>query len=240
MRINSGVGRGLGLALLLWAPASFARAQAVDAAGHYEGTISAPGANFVLQIDLTPNPAGGMQGTLTIPAQRLKGFPLSNVVVSGKDVSFDVISSGGGSFRGELNGQTLAGEFSTQMGAFPLDLERGGEVRLYPAPTSARVSQALEGTWRGTLNVGGGLRVVLRLENRPDGTAVGALTSLDEDNMVLPVAIVEDGTRITFSVPMIGSSYAGTLASGSGELSGTYTTSQGAALPLSLKHSGAN
>jgi hypothetical protein len=58
---------------------------------------------------------------------------------------------------------------------------------------------------------------------------------VDENNLTVPLAIAQDGARVTLTLPMIGSSYVGTVNAAGTEVSGTYTTSQGLALPLSFK-----
>jgi hypothetical protein len=234
MRLNSRIHATLFAALLL-APISSLHAQSVDPTGHYDGTVSSPAGEMALQIDLTRTAKGDMAGTLTIPAQKLKGFPLSNVIAQGKDVSFDIATSGGGYFRGELEGTTIAGEFSMQMGSVPLTFQRAGDARTYPLPPSAAVGKELEGVWKGTLDVDGGMRVLLNLANQADGTAKGSFVSVDENNLSVPVVIAQQGTALTITLPMIGGSYVGTINAAATEVSGTYTTSRGLALPLSLK-----
>ena len=220
-------------ALLLSMPAL--SAQTADVAGHYEGSMSSPAGGMTLEIDLTRTPNGEMAGTLTIPAQKLTGFPLANVIVKGKDVSFDIATSGGGYFRGELGANGISGEFSMQMGAFPLDFQRSGEARLYPAPVGAHLGKELEGEWKGTIEVDGGMRVTVTLANQADGTSRGSFVSVDENNLTVPVAIAQNGATLTLTLPMIGSSYVGSLNASGTEVAGTYTTSRGLALPLSLK-----
>ena len=222
------------LATLLLSPLQQLHAQAVDPVGHYEGVISSPAGEMALQIDLIRT-AMDFEGTLTIPAQKLKGFPLTNVVVKGQDVSFDIATSGGGYYRGELEGSKISGEFSTQMGPFPLDFERTGDARNYDLPPSARITKELEGVWKGVLDVEGGMHVILKLANQADGTSGGTLTSVDENDLTVPVVIAQDGENLTLTLPMIGSSYVGTVNPSSTEVSGTYTTSRGLALPLVLK-----
>lgn len=217
-----------------------AGAQALDPSGHYEGVVSSPAGELALQVDLSRDAKGGMIGTLSVPIQKLKGFPLTAVVVNGNQVSFDVATSGGGYFRGELGGKVISGEFSTQMGAIPLDLERKGDAVLYAPPSSARISKELEGTWNGVLDVDGGMRVTVTLANLADGTSTGKMISVDENNLALPLAIVQDGTSLTLEVPMVGSSYVATINAAGTEMSGTYTTSRGQGLALLLKHATGN
>lgn len=228
------------LATLLLSPIAMLQAQAVDPVGHYEGTISSPAGQMTLQFDLTRSTTGEMAGTLTIPTQKLTGFPLTNVSVKENDVAFEIATSGGGYFRGELTGTRISGEFSTQMGSVPLEFERTGSAQTYPLPVSARIGKELEGQWSGTLDVDGGMRVTLNLVNQADGTAIGRFVSVDENNLTVPIAIVQDGTKLTLTLPMIGSSYIGTVNAAGTDVSGTYTTSRGLALPLSLKHVATN
>ena len=220
---------------LLLSPASWLLAQTADPGGHYEGAISSPAGEMALQIDLTKTARGDIAGTLTIPAQKLTGFPLTDVVVKDQDVSFAIATSGGGYYRGELQGNRISGEFSTQMGAFPLDFERTGAARAYELPKSARVGHELEGVWNGLLDVEGGMRVTLKLSNQADGTSSGTLISVDENDLSVPVVIAQDGATLSLTLPMIGSSFVGAVNTAGTEVSGTYTTSRGLALPLVLK-----
>ena len=84
------------------------------------------------------------------------------------------------------------------------------------------------------------MRVTVNLVNQPDGTSSGNLVSVDENNLTVPVAILQEGTKLTLTCQMIGSSYEGTVNAAGTQLSGTYTTSRGIALPLSLKRTAAN
>lgn len=230
----------IAFATLLLSPIQMLHAQTFQPAGHYEGTISSPGGTMELQIDLTQTAKGYTAGTLTIPAQKLKGFPLTNVVVKGQDVSFDIATSGGGYYRGELQGHRISGEFSSQVGPLPLDFERTGDAQIYSLPVSARVTKELEGVWNGTLDVEGGMRVKLSVTNQADGTSSGNFVSVDENDLTVPVAIVQDGTNVTLTLPMVGSSYVGAVNAAGTEIAGTYTTPRGLALPLSFKRTATN
>jgi hypothetical protein len=220
---------------LLLSAAQWLQAQTIDPGGHYEGVISSPAGEMAMQIDLSKTAKGDIAGTLTIPAQKLTGFPLTNVELKGQDVSFAIVTSGGGYYRGELQGNKISGEFSTQMGPFPLDFERTGDAHTYDLPKSARLDHQFEGVWNGLLDVEGGMRVRLKLSNQADGTSGGTLISVDENDLSVPVVIAQDGTKLTLTLPMIGSSYVGTVNAAGTEVSGTYTTSRGLALPLVLK-----
>jgi hypothetical protein len=79
------------------------------------------------------------------------------------------------------------------------------------------------------------MRVTVTLANQADGSSRGTFVSVDENNLTIPIAIAQNGATLTLMLPMIGSSYVGSLNASGTEVSGTYTTSRGLALPLSLK-----
>src|SRR3954468_17645341 len=62
-------------------------AQAPTASGHWTGVLDTPAQPFDLEIDLKPATPPAWIGTISIPAQNLKAFPLS-VEVQGTSVSF--------------------------------------------------------------------------------------------------------------------------------------------------------
>ncbi len=200
-----------------------------DPSGHWEGSLTMPFGELRFELDLAPDAQGKWSGTLGVPDQKLKGFPLSSVTIDGTTVTFAARGGQGGTFRGTLSadGRSMAGMASSPEGEAPFTLERTGAANLVAPPKSAKISRELEGTWQGTLDVRGGMRVILRTANQPDGTSSGTLVSVDEGNLEIPVAIVEKGSDVQLSSPMTGSSYAGTFNASRSELAGTYTTSQG-------------
>jgi hypothetical protein len=58
------------------------------------------------------------------------------------------------------------------MGSAPFMLYRTGEATMLARVKNAKVSGPLEGTWSGSLDVGGNqIGLILTIANRPDGTA---------------------------------------------------------------------
>lgn len=216
---------------------SFIHAQITnDASGHWEGSLTMPFGELRFEVDLARDGQGKLSGTFGVPDQKLKGFPLSSVTIDGTSVTFAVRGGQGGTFRGTLSadGRSMAGTASSAEGEAPFTLLRSGDAKIAESPKSAKIGKELEGTWNGTLDVRGGMRVVLRMANHPDGTSSGTLVSVDEGNMEIAVTIVQEGARLQLNSPMLGSSYAATLNAAGTELAGTYTTSQGVSLPLTL------
>jgi hypothetical protein len=231
-------------ASLLLVPGSSLHAQtAVDPAGHWSGAIHVPPFNgagsreIAIEIDLAANNAGTLAGTFAQPGQAVKGLPLANVAHEGNTVSFEIKANGGGRFRGTLADATsISGEFVTAEGGYniPFDLKRTGEARIAAAPKSPAIGKELEGTWNGSIDVGGKReRLVLKMTNQPDGTAIGTIQDLDGSNVEIPIAMTQKASSVTIDVAVVGATYAGEL-NPSAELTGTWT--QGPVnLPLTFK-----
>lgn len=203
--------------------------------GHWEGTISAQFGTLRIELDLTRTDDGKPSATFSVPERKLNGLPVLAITVDGTTIAFEPAAIGA-RFKGDLSadGTELSGTFEAASGSLPVTLIRKGEARVVAAPKNSPVSKALEGTWNGTLHVDGGKRLVLTVQNQPDGTAAAMMVSVDEAGLTLPVAITQTGTTITLDVPAVASSYSGTLSGDGQAVVGTFTTSQGFELPLTL------
>jgi uncharacterized protein len=204
-------------------------------AGHWEGKIDVLGPALNIEVDLAPK-GEKWEGTITIPSQNLKGFPLSAVAVEGSSVSFALKGvPGDPQFKGTLSkdGKSIAGDFSQAGAAVPFSLAWKGEARIEAPPKSTLITKDFEGSWEGTLDVKGtALRLILKLSNQ-DGVATGTLVSVDQGGVEIPIAsIVQTGPRLKLVVSAIGASYEGDFKDG--QIAGTWT--QGAvSLPLVFK-----
>ena len=213
--------------LLFAAAAPLSAQTAVDPSGHWEGGLQA-GPNVVnFELDLAKNAKGEFSGSFGQPEKGIRGLPISTVAVSGSTVR--VVVKGGTdatTFQATLSadGKSMSGE-ATQAGAsMPFMLTRKGDARLAAAPKNAAIGKELEGTWNGTLEVEGRQEhLVLKLANRPDGTAVGTIVDLDGSGVEIPIAITHKAPNVTIEVPMVGASYAAVLKAA--ELTGTWTQS---------------
>ncbi|HUL76926.1 MAG TPA: serine hydrolase [Vicinamibacteria bacterium] len=118
-----------------------APAAAADVAGHWEGPIQLPGTELKVLVDLKAGAAGGLEGTIDIPAQGAKGLPLEALEVTDRAVSFAIRGiPGQPTFKGTLSadGVSIEGSFTQGGQTFPFRLSRGAE----PAKAAA---QALDG-----------------------------------------------------------------------------------------------
>jgi hypothetical protein len=210
-----------------------------DPFAHWAGTIFAPFGEVKIEIDLAKDENGKLTGTFAAPDQHLKGFPLSDVKVSGDLITFAVVSSGGGTFDGILSadGKSLNGAFNAAAGSVPFNLSRDGAAHVETAPKNARFDKDLEGTWNGALEgAHGRLRLVLKMVNQPDGTSVGRIVSVDEGGYELPVAITRNAAEIAFEIKATGGTWSGKLDPAKDEMAGTYHQAD-MTLPLNFHRS---
>jgi hypothetical protein len=234
--------RTLPAVALLLASVSLVRAQsAVNLSGHWQGNIQVQSMDVPVGIDIATNAKGGLFGTLSQPAQKIRGLPLSSVAIDGRTVTFVLMS--GSTFSGTLaaDGKTIAGELaSVTVGTVSVTLTRTGDARIDAPPKNAAITREMEGTWTGTIAVDNGFRVVLKMANQSDGTSSGTLVSLDEGGVAMPVAITQNGSTLTLDIRTIGASFSGALNAAGTELAGTYRTAQGAEVPLTLQRAAAD
>ena len=231
-------------ASLLLAPAHSLFAQTeVDPSGHWTGAVHVPAfdrnpaRDVAIEIDLAKNASGALAGTFGQPAQGVKGLPLSAIAANGTSISFEIKVSDGGVFNGTLSdATTMTGKFVTTQGghAIPFSLTRTGDARIAPAPKNAAIGKELEGTWNGSLDVGGkSERLVLKMANQSDGTAIATIVDLDGSGIEIPIAVTQQAEHVGLDIAVVGGSYAGVLNAGT-ELVGTWTQGP-VTLPLTFK-----
>jgi uncharacterized protein (TIGR03067 family) len=223
--------RSFVLVWLLLLPAPLLAQSGLDPSGHWEGTIQSPTQAVSIEVDLAKNARGEIVGTFGQSAAGFKGLPLTAIVVEGRSVSFKVKGGlpGVRTFKGTVaaDGQSMTGDFNQRVystPAVPFTLTRTGNARIDAPASNAPLGQELEGTWNGTVNVGGRQkRLILRMTNRPDGPGTGSVASV-EDQLEFPIAtITVKAPSVTLGLPSINGSYVGNLNADGTELAGTWT-----------------
>jgi hypothetical protein len=206
--------------------------------GHWEGTIAAQFGTVRIELDLMQSADGKPTATFSVPERKLSGLPMLTLTVDGASVAFEPAAIGA-RFKGDVSadGNEMAGLFEASAGTVPVTLIRKGDAHVAAVVKSPAIEKRLEGTWNGTLDVDGGKRVRLTLTNQPDHTSLGTMVSVDEAGLTLPVSVTQMGARVKFDVPAVASSYSGSLSADDMELVGTYVTSSGFELPLTLRRS---
>lgn len=227
------------LAVALTGALSTLPAQTADsAAGHWEGSLQLPNREVNLVLDLAKNDKQSWIGHLSFVGGGPQEVPLEDLRIGSDTVAFRL---GGGLpdpplFEGKLDpGQKTITGTATQ-GGNPVEfkLKRTGEAKVVVPVASAPVSKDLEGNWEGTLEAGQPLRLVLKLKNDAQGHASGSLVSLDQGATDLPLSsIVQDGSKLTYVVKLVGGKYSGSLNEAKTELTGEWSQG-GRSLPLKM------
>jgi len=227
------------LVALLLRSASLGAQTPLDPTGHWEGTVQIQDTMMAIEMDLTRTEKGELAGTFSQPAERVKGLPLSSVIVDGRTVQI-LLKSGPKptTFLGTVaaDGRTMSGDAAQGGYSVPFTLTRTGDARIAAVPKNAPIGKALEGTWNGTLEVGGAkMRLIVKMANRLDGTAAGTVASPDGSGVEIPIGIAQKGSSVTIDVVSIGASFVGVLNDAGTEMAGTWTQ-QSSTLPLTLRH----
>ena len=109
--------------MLLLSVSSLRAQAALDPSGHWERTVQLPNAELSIEVDLAMNSNGELAGTMGMPTQILKGFPLLKVAAEGKVVGFHARRDQ--TFAGVLSadGKSMSGDFATSGYFFPFSKE---------------------------------------------------------------------------------------------------------------------
>jgi hypothetical protein len=227
----------IAIGVMSWTAAVPSLAQAPGKlAGHWEGSIQTPGQPLAIAIDVFAADNGKWEGTITIPAQNVKGLPLTAVTLKGAIAEFGLQGvPGEPRFLGTIStdGKELSGDYTQGGATMPFALVWKREATRDPIPTSTPITSDFEGTWEGALDVGGKtLRLVLTLSSA-EGKAVGSLVSVDQGGARIPVASTrQNGPHLALDVRAIGAKYEGDLKDG--QIAGIWSQGPGN-LPLVFK-----
>jgi hypothetical protein len=205
-------------------PAAASGAQtAPDPSGHWQGTLQAPGMEMPFEIDLARSASGQLGGTISIPAQKIKGLPLTKVAMTGTSISFQARSDQ--PFTGVVadDRQSITGEFLIAGNSLPFTMTRTGDAAIQPPPTSQAITKPLEGRWTATMMAEGTPHhLVLTLVNNADGTSSGRIVNLDQGGLELPLRITQKGASITLDLVPLAGTFSATLNEAGTELAGIF------------------
>lgn len=115
------------LLLCLLVLSSVFSGQALPLAGHWEGAIEIPGMKLDVDIDFSQKADGSWKGDISIPMQKAKNLPLSNISLEGLQVTFSISGvPGDPTFKGTLSedGSKITGDFTQEGKTFPFNLAR--------------------------------------------------------------------------------------------------------------------
>ena len=207
--------------------------------GRWEGTITVPGRDLPVVIDLAPDAAGQWRGSATFPGLSIKGAPLAEVLANADGVRFTVkgvLNAPTFDARVESDG-TLTGKFQQAGNSAPFHLRRTGPAQPDAPIVSTALSAGLEGEWAGEVVYNGNpLKASLTLTNH-SGTGSASFHLFGKRDNVIPVdLVVQDGDWLTLRSSEWHMKYEGQFASRPGEIRGVL--SQGPLeMPLVLRRS---
>ena len=210
---------------------------AAEPSGHWEGTLQLPNGELAIEIDLIKNEKSEWSGTISIPAQSVRGLPLAAIAVKGNSVTFAIKGPPGDPrFEGTLtaDAKSISGNLLQGGGSIPFSIKRTGDAKIEVAAKSTPIPKELEGQWEGSLDANGTiLRLTLNMRNQPDGTATGSIVSVDQNGAEFPITtITAKESNLKLDVRMVGGSYDGDLKDGA--LAGQWTQG-GRTMPLTFK-----
>jgi hypothetical protein len=198
--------------------------------GRWEGVVRIPERELVIVVDLARSEAGAWAGSIILPGLDIKGGSLSNIVVTGPEVAFDL----GGALASTPHGaatlklrvataDTMAGEMQQAGNVAPVSLRRTGSARVDPPPRSTPVLTAIEDRWSGEYELGGyPRRVTLVVQNRAEGGATADWVIVGKQTTRLPVDLVtQDGDYLRVESQASRAAFEGRLVESRGEIHGT-------------------
>jgi hypothetical protein len=170
--------------------------------GRWEGAIRIPGRELPLVVDLAPGASRGWAGSLIMPGLGLKGAPLSNIVVDGPDIAFDLGSAlrsptyGAATFTARTTGaDQMSGELQQGGNVAPFTLVRTGRAQVEAPLISTAVRHDLEAVWTGQFMLGGAPRdVAITVANHAGAPATATFVVVGQRTTDLPVdRVIEEG-----------------------------------------------
>ena len=198
--------------------------------GRWQGTARIPGRDLRLVVDLSPDAAGVWAGSVILPGLGIKGAPLSNVVVTPTDVSFDTGSAlaspphAGAAFSAHMiDDTTMAGEMRQGGNVAVFSLAKVGPAQVEAPPRSTGVESGVEGRWTGEFELNGYPRhVTLTLENHGARGATAGLVVVGRQTTNVPVDLVmQEGENLRIESSR-GMTFEGRFIAARDEISGAF------------------
>src|SRR5262245_17815278 len=100
-----------------------------DPSGHWDGGIQTPEISISIQVDITRDSVGQLAGTISVPPQNLRGFPLVIESAEGRTINFRFRGAPGNRlFQGVIaeDGRSIRGDFIQSGFSMPFVLSRTG------------------------------------------------------------------------------------------------------------------
>ncbi|HEK86806.1 MAG TPA: serine hydrolase [Candidatus Aminicenantes bacterium] len=113
--------------------------------GHWEGAIELPGMKLEVLVDFKLTAEKKLDGVISIPIQKAKDLPLTDIVITDSEISFAIDGVPGNPvFKGKLDetGQKLSGNFTQSGQTFPFNLTKGED----PVAKAKKILEGMDPT----------------------------------------------------------------------------------------------
>ena len=205
-----------------------------DLAGCWTGAVGSGGSTRPAVLELSGSDADGA-GAFTVLRGRADSRSIAGVVVADGSLSFE--ASGG------AEGETLRGMFALDNEAMTGVLVSEADstvVTLARAVQQAEADTAALGVWRGVLDPGFPMALVLRFRSAPCSQTHLTMDSPDQGATDLPATALRlVGDSVHFEMAYLEATFRGTLDRHAGVIAGTWTQ-RGTDMPLRVERTAAD
>ena len=206
------------------------RQGASDLQGFWEATVSVGHMTLRLVLKVDQAPDGTYTATMDSIDQGAKDIPVNAMTLSNNTVQFQLPALQA-RYQGDLNARAteMSGEWQQGGTKLPVTFTRTKTPSTIPAllPPSAyakREGSPLQGVWKGTLEVGVPLRIVVKISETSPGKFIGTLDSPDQGARNIPLTTAEySKPTARFDIAAIDGHFEGILKDDGSEIDGTWT-----------------
>jgi hypothetical protein len=182
----------------------------------------------VLKVDKAPD--GTYSATMDSVDQGVRDIPVNAITLNKNTVQFQLPALRA-KYEGGLNlrATEMSGEWQQVGMKFPVTFKRTKTPATIPAPLppsayARREGSPLQGVWKGTLEVGVSLRLVVKISETSPGKLIGTMDSPDQGARNIPLTTVEySKPTARFDIASIDGHFEGTLQDDGSAIDGTWT-----------------
>jgi len=201
--------------------------------GDWQATLRAGADEIHLTLHISQGDGDNLKASMDSAEQGARGVLVTSMSFANAKLDF-MVDSVHATYTGTFNPATGAIDGVWSQGQ-PTPLTFVRVVRSRPAVRDT----SLDGTWQGTLQIGGyQLPILFHIVTTREGLTA-TMDSPEQGATAVPVISVrKEGDTLTLQLPNIGAKYQGTIDENESAIEGTFTQG-GASVPLSLKRTDA-
>jgi hypothetical protein len=206
------------------------RQSASDLQGFWEGTLSIRTMTLRLVLKVDKAPDGTYTATMDSIDQGTRDIPVNTFTLSNSTVQFQLPALRA-KYEAGLNARAteMSGEWQQGGTKIPVTFKRTKTPSTVPEPLppsayAKREGSPLQGVWKGTLEVGVPVRVVVKISETSPGKFIGTMDSPDQGARNIPLTTAEYAKPTArFDITSIDSHFEGTLNDDGSAIDGTWT-----------------